>query len=87
MVVDGYNLSFPQLGVISNSGHGEDWSLGRRADKIDDVGVLVLQEARQVQTKRFRETQKEENGQICEVRVPARVAPGHDVQQICHVER
>ena len=29
MVADGYNLSFPQLGVISNSGHGEDWSADR----------------------------------------------------------
>ena len=38
--------------------------LGRRADRIDDVGVLVLQEPRQVQTKRFREAQEEENGQI-----------------------
>ena len=28
MVADGYNLSFPQLGVISKSGHGEDWSWG-----------------------------------------------------------
>ena len=60
--------------------------MGRRADRIDDVGVLVLSEPRQVQTKRFREAQKEENGQIFEVRVPARAAPGHDVRQICHVE-
>ena len=26
MVAEGYNLSFLQLGVISNCGHGEDWS-------------------------------------------------------------
>ena len=28
MVADGYNLSCPQSGIISNSGHGEDWSWG-----------------------------------------------------------
>ena len=26
MVADGYNISLPQLGVTSKSGHGDDWS-------------------------------------------------------------
>ena len=28
IVADGYNPSFPQLGVVSNNGYGEDWSWG-----------------------------------------------------------
>ena len=86
MVADCYNL-FSAVGAVSNSSDVEDWSWRDVPDRIDDVGVVVSHERRQVHTMRFREAQVEENCQICEVRVPARAAPGHDVQQICHVER
>ena len=63
-------------------------ALGRQNKQWPWRGLeLGRREPLQVPTKRFREAQKEENCQICEVRVPVRAAPGHDVQQICHVER
>ena len=43
--------------------HTKQWprrglELGRRADRIDDVGVLVLQESRQIQTRGFEKPTK-----------------------------
>ena len=79
MVNDGCNLSFPAVGRHIKQWPWRGLELEKRADRIHKMGMLVLQEARQVQTSDSMKTVK-----FSKFEMPGRTAPGHDIQHICH---
>ena len=58
MVDDGCNLSFPAVGRHIKQWPWRGLELEKRADRIDKMGMLVLQEPRQVQTPGRKKTVK-----------------------------
>ena len=87
MVADGYNLSFPQLGVISNSGHGEDWSWGDVQTGSMMLGCLSCKNHDRSKQSGFEKPKKKKTVKFVKFECQQELHQAMTYNKICHVER